>query len=204
MYRIYSTEGIVLKSTDTGEASKFLSLFTKDLGLLYARVQGIRKESSKLRYHVQDFSCASWNLVRGKNGWRVTSAYDAEILAEAPAFRLRSEGARKEAMRMFLRTRDLLERLLHGEREESQLFSDVVAALSALKKDAVPEDALKDFEALFVMRILSRLGYWGEDPVLAPFLTSFNIDEPHTFSVFRPVRGRAIRRINASLLAAQL
>ena len=42
MYRIYTTEGIVLKGFATGEASKILVVFTRDLGLLYARAQSVR------------------------------------------------------------------------------------------------------------------------------------------------------------------
>ena len=198
MYRIYTTEGIVLKGFATGEASKILAVFTRDLGLLYARAQSVREERSKLRYCLQDFSLGSFDLVRGKSGWRVTSAAGIRTLADFRGER------RREAQGILVRVSALLVRLLRGEEKDPALFEEVVGAFARLGEREAPHGSPKDFEALLVMRILSRLGYWGDDPVLSPFIHSFQIGDKETFAAFAPVRGMAIRRINASLRETQL
>ena len=198
MYRIYSTEGLVLKGSDTGEASKILVLFTRELGLLYARAQSVREERSKLRYNLQDFSLAHFNLVRGKNGWRITSAVDAENLSAVV------HSGRKEALGILGRVSGLLMRLLHGEEKDPELFSHVISAFRALKGGAIPAAAFSDFEAVLLMRVLARLGYWGEDAILSPFLTVSAIESAETLTAFAPHRSRAVRRINASLRETQL
>ncbi|MBI2049098.1 MAG: recombination protein O N-terminal domain-containing protein [Parcubacteria group bacterium] len=201
MYRIYSTEGLILGSFATGEASKILSLFTKDFGLLSARAQGVRKGHSKLKCHLQDFSLASFDLVRGKNGWRVTSAQDALHLVPFPV------GSRETGNRpqdVVVRVSSLLTRLLRGEEKDAELYLDVVSSFRALQNAAVENTSVKDFEALLLMRILHRLGYWGDDALLSPFLRSFEIEKPETFASFAPVRRHAIRRINAALKETQL
>ena len=198
MYRIYHTEGIVLGSRATGEASKIFSLFTKELGVLSARAQSVRETRSKLRYSLQDYSFASFDIVRGKNGWRVTSATGEENLA------VFSPEKRKEALGVLKRVTTLLSRLSRGEEKDALLFDGLVSSFRALKSAAVSTSAIKDLEALLVMRMLHRLGYWGEDSVLSPFLELSAITEPHMFASFAPVRAHAIQRINQSLKETQL
>lgn len=206
MYRIYSTEGMVLQSFDISEASKALSLFTRDFGLLSARAQGIRAEKSKLRYHLQDFSLGSFDLVRGKNGWRVTSARDAENIAAFPVDEKRGAalGPAAAGLGVIIRVGSLLTRLLRGEEKNVKLYADVVSSFRALRSAAWGGERLKDFEPLFVMRVLHHLGYWGEDSMLSPFLDSFEIEKPETLASFAPVRKHAIRRINEALKETQL
>src|SRR3989344_3609239 len=198
MYRIYHTEGMVLGSVASGEASKIFSLFTKELGLIHARAQGVRETRSKLRYSLQDFSLSSFDLVRGKNGWRVTSAIVEENLA---AF---SPEKRKQALGVLRRVTTLLARLFRGEEKDAVLFETLVASFRKLKDEALELKAIRDLEALLVMRILHRLGYCGEDPALSPFLAISALEEPNLFASFSPLRARAIRRINQSLKETQM
>ena len=74
MYHIHHTEGIILGSKNFGEAGRYYFIFTRDLGMIYASAQGVRKMSSKLRYILQDFSYIKIDLVKGKDFWRVASA----------------------------------------------------------------------------------------------------------------------------------
>lgn len=198
MYRIYHTDGLVLGSLASGEASKIFSLFTKELGLIRARAQGVRETHSKLRYSLQDYFLASFDLVRGENGWRITSAIGEENLA---AF---SSEKRKQALAVLKRVTTLLARLFRGEEKDAVLFETLVYSFRKLKDETLPLGAIKDFEALLVMRVLHRLGYWGDDPVLSPFLAISAPEEPNLFASFSPFRTRAIRRINQSLKATQM
>src|SRR3990167_1069534 len=74
MHHIYHTEGIILGSKNFGEAGRYYSIFTRDLGMIHASAQGVRKMSSKLRFILQDFAYVKVDLVQGKDFWRVTSA----------------------------------------------------------------------------------------------------------------------------------
>ena len=74
MHHIYHTEGIILGSRNFGEAGKHYYIFTRDLGMITATAQGVRKMSSKLRFVLQDFSYIKIDLVQGKNIFRVTNA----------------------------------------------------------------------------------------------------------------------------------
>ena len=67
MHHIYHTEGIILDSRSFGEAGKHYSIFTRDLGMITASAQGVRKMSSKLRFILQDFAYLKIDLVAGKN-----------------------------------------------------------------------------------------------------------------------------------------
>lgn len=80
MYNIYNTDGIILKSFNIGEADKFFLIFTRELGLIEAIAQGIRKIESKNRYGLQDFSVSNISLVRGREVWRITNIIPQENL----------------------------------------------------------------------------------------------------------------------------
>ena len=85
MHHLHHTEAYVLGSSPKGEDSKLLRLYTRELGLVYAHAQGVRKLSSKLRFTLQDFSLATVDLVRGREIWRVTTATPRPVASRRPA-----------------------------------------------------------------------------------------------------------------------
>jgi len=208
MYAIYHTEALVLGGHSIGEANKIISLFTSDLGLVYARAQGVRLEASKLRYSLQDFSHVYIDLVRGKSGWRVTSAQSERdftgLHLETSLAEAKTRRERKEVMGVLGRTSLLLLRLLNGEEKDEELFQNVLTSFSALQEEGLSPESIKNTEILLVMNILHRLGYWGEDKILSPFIAMHTKERLHTFSTFAPLRTRAIEKINESLKESQL
>ena len=76
MHPIHTTPGFIIGSRPSGEAGKMISIFTRDLGLVFASAQGIRFEKSKLRPFTQDYSFGQFSFVRGKEYWRLTSAQE--------------------------------------------------------------------------------------------------------------------------------
>ena len=110
MYSKYHTEGLVLGSINIGEANKYVMLFTKEMGLLYASAQGLREVQSKLRYSLQDLSRSKIELVSGRGGWRVVSA--EELVGYAALFR---EHKNMDSFGAGVRICRLLKRLLKGE-----------------------------------------------------------------------------------------
>ena len=163
MHHIYHTEGLILGSKNYGEAGKYYSIFTRDLGMIYASAQGVRKISSKLRFVLQDFSYVKLDLVRGKDFWRLTSASKTN--------KLENISKRPEALKVFVNVSRLLKRLLAGEDANENLFIDLLNGFSILEKYETAED-LRNIEAIMVLRILNNLGYIGGNEVLKDLVKS--------------------------------
>lgn len=152
MHHIYHTEGIILGSTDFGETGKFYSIFTRDLGMISASAQGVRKISSKLRFVLQDFSYVKIDFVRGKDFWRITSASKTN--------ELESLSKRPETLDIVVKISQLLKRLLAGEDSNKELFADLLKGLGTLEKAETPEE-MRNIEVVIVLRMLDNLGYIG-------------------------------------------
>jgi len=171
MHHILHTEGIILGSRNFGEAGKHYSIFTRDLGLITATAQGVRKMSSKLRYVLQDFAYLRIDLVAGRNIFRVTNASKTNILENLVKHR--------ETFAVFANIARLLKRLLPGVEGNEALFIDLLHGLSILEKistkggpAALWENDLRNTEAIIVLRILNNLGYIGENDILKNLIKS--------------------------------
>jgi len=163
MHHIYHTEGFILESHNFGEVGKYYHIFTRDLGMIMASAQGVRKLSSKLRYVLQDFTYVKIDLVRGKDFWRVTSASKTN--------KLENIKNRPENLRVFANVSRLLKRLLAGEDANEDLFIDLINCFFVLEKSEDSKD-IQNIEAVIVLRILNKLGYIGEDEKLANLIVS--------------------------------
>ena len=157
MHHIYHTEGFILGSKNYGEAGRYYFIFTRDLGMIYASAQGVRKIPSKLRFVLRDFAYVKLDLVRGKDFWRLTSASKTNQL----------ENIYKnfETLKVFVNISHLLKRLLAGEDANQALFADLLNGFSVLEKYENEED-LRNTETVIVLRILHNLGYIGNDEIL--------------------------------------
>jgi DNA repair protein RecO len=163
MHHIYHTEGIILGSRSFGEAGKYYSIFTRDLGLIHARAQGVRKMSSKLRFVLQDFAYLKIDLVQGKDNFRVTNASKTNTLEQITK--------RPETFEIFANISRLLVRLLAGVEPNVALFADFLHGLTILEKITTMED-LRNIEAIIVLRIVNNLGYIGDSETLKNYITS--------------------------------
>ena len=157
MYHIHHTEGIILGSKNYGEAGKYYAIFTRDLGMVFASAQGVRKMSSKLRFILQDFSYIKLDLVRGKDLWRLTSASKTNKLDDL--------SKNKISFEIFSNIARLLKRLLQGEYPNKDLFNDLLEGLFFLEKSKTKEEA-ENIEIVIVLRVLNNLGYIGKNEKL--------------------------------------
>ncbi len=146
MYQKYHTDALVLGSRESGEADRVYALFTRDFGLVRARATAVRKEGSRMRYALQNYSRANISLVRGKRGWRAAGASAVKIAT-----------GEKESIAVFARISELTVRLLHGEEENQYLFSALADAHDALMQENCPARAT--IEIVCVARVLYALGY---------------------------------------------
>ena len=151
MHHIYHTEGIILGSGNFGETGKYYFIFTRDLGMIHASAQGVRKMSSKLRFVLQDFSYVKIDLVKGRDFWRVTNVLKTNKLEKL---------SNPEILKVFLNIAKLLKRLLAGEDPNKSLFIDLLNGLSVLENSKTIEE-MHNVEAVIVLRVLNNLGYIG-------------------------------------------
>ena len=193
MHHIYHTEGIILGSKNFGEAGRYYSIFTRDLGMIHASAQGVRKMSSKLRFILQDFSYVKVDLVQGKNFWRVASASKMNRLEEL----VKNLGA----FQVFSNIAKLLERLLAGAEQNEKLFIDLVDGLSVLATTKEAKD-LENTEAILVLRILSNLGYIGSGRI-SERLTESPFEKNLILEAAK-VRSQLVRQINQALRESHL
>jgi DNA repair protein RecO len=188
MHHIYHTEGLILGSKNFGETGRYYFIFTRDLGMIYASAQGIRKISSKLRFVLQDFSHVKIDLVRGKDFWRLTSASKTNILNDVTK--------NTETLKIFANIAKLLQRLLAGEEANKELFEDLLSGLTILEKSTSIDD-LRNIEAIIVLRMLNNLGYIGNDEILKNIIKS-PFEEDLIFEVGKS-RLKILSEINKAL-----
>lgn len=154
MHHKYHTEALVISGIATGEANRYLTLYTRELGMVRAVAQGVRKIESKLRYSLQDITYAEVELVRGRDVWRITSARPRRTF---PVHTLSAP-----VKTVFGNLTRLIIRLMPGEEGNSALFDTVIAGFERLVDE--PDQAVaRGVEYVTVLRILHHLGYLSAD-----------------------------------------
>jgi recombinational DNA repair protein (RecF pathway) len=194
VHQVLETDALILGGASVGERDRVVALLSPELGLIRARVRGVRQISSKLRSALEDWSLVRAYLVRGKGEWRLTNV----VLTEQFFPKLLASGGVYSAAR----ASRLVARLAKGEGEGHALY----AALLALGRFAsVPRDprTLDAAETVCALRVLRGLGYLRATPALEPLAQPGALDEA-TAEIALGVRNEAIAAINEALVASHL
>ncbi len=192
-HHIYHTQGFILSSRNVGEANKMITIFTRELGLVRAMVQGIRLNKSKLKSILQDFSYANIDFVKGKEVWRVTSAKSINTFPLARA--------NKDSLLLVARISSLVDRFCGAESVNQKIFDELIQSIYILD-DEVENDTREAIELHLVLRIMNELGYIGDSSILIKYLgSSFNKEK--TKDLLKE-RQSIIAHINKALLESQL
>jgi len=195
-HHMYHTPGLVLSSRGVGEANSLFTIFTRELGMIEASAQAVREVKSKLRFSLRDFSLTEISLVRGKQGWKITSAVLERNFSD-------TFGAGAGALRVAARISSLLQRMVTGEEKNDRLFDMVVSALLFLADEALSEDELANAECILVLSILHELGYLQNDQVFEPFIGTVRWTRELVLSA-APIRTQIVAQINISLRESQM
>jgi recombinational DNA repair protein (RecF pathway) len=196
MYLLHPTSAIIIKADNLGEADKRLLLMTADLGLLWARVLGARKQESKLRPFLQEWDLIDTTLVFGRQGWRLTSAFCQRSF-------YREICSSREKVKLIARFFRLILRLVQGESDDRRLFSVIKTGLEFLASRNFQDSFLFDFEAIWALRALHSLGYVGENIALAPFYAETVLSEELLMRL-PPYRQTVFQAINLGIRESQL
>lgn len=203
MHHIYQTEGFVLRTLPAAEESKSIRLMTRDLGLVRARAQGVRRNASKLRFALQEFSYCKISLVRGKEVWRIVNA----VPLENAYFALRGQ---PDALAAVARILSLLGRLVSGEEEHAELFDIVRSSVESFANETFEAQEILLAESITVLRILAALGYASIDEKVKHIIATQNsgsaalILDRTLLTEAAPLSKVMIAAINASLQESQL
>lgn len=163
-YRLYHTEGLIVKTKPVGETSQLCFILTPERGLVVARAEGVRTLASKLRYHLVESAYLRFALVRGREVWRITTAEPLSLF-------ITSTG-RQYHRPLLARISALICRLVHGEAEGQALYREVLTGLQFLATADLPLDRWWAFEYLMALRVLYQSGYLPADPPTRSLITS--------------------------------
>ena len=147
----YSTDAIVLKRFNLGEADRVLTLLTRDRGRVAAIGRGIRRPTSRLGGHLELFAHTNLTLGEGKTFHTITSADLREPHSGLSVAVERVNAAHYVA--------EAVLKLTVEAQEVDRLFELVAATFGALARST----ALAGILAGFQLKLLTLLGH---QPVL--------------------------------------
>jgi DNA repair protein RecO (recombination protein O) len=145
--RVYTTEAIILKRHNLGEADRIVTLYTPDEGKLRAVAKGVRRPASRLAGHLELFSLTLVQLARGRELDVVTQGETREAFR-----RVREDLARTSQAYYAL---ELVDRFTPDRLEHHAVFHLLRELLEALDAPVPSPLALH----YFTLHILTALGY---------------------------------------------
>lgn len=193
-YRIHHVEGIVLGSEESAEFDKTLVVYTREYGLVYINAKSIRRPASKRRFAVQLYARARLDLVHGKRGWILASAQTVDTHRELWLHPSRA--------RVFAEAIEFLKRLVRGPEPAPELYDDLISFCEYLAR-AEKAPVCAAIGMLFMVRALSKLGYWEEKLGDEKMLEGDAYSRETLLHVLEE-RQNLVRRIGRSLEATQL
>lgn len=194
MYHIHTTPGVITQILPQGEANRFYTILTEDLGMVRVHGQGVRLGKSKLKSHLTQYAIKDFSLVRGKEVWRLTSVKES---VQYP------EGITDiKAQKVFARILATLTRLVSGEERQPSLFAVVASSLLYLSQNT-DTTTLEGVELITMVRILYELGYIEKKPYLKNFIDSSEITRQYIQEAIAS-RTTLTHDINTALKASQL
>jgi DNA repair protein RecO (recombination protein O) len=152
MHHIYRTEAIVLSSSPSGESGKYLTLFSKDYGVLKIEAAAVRNINSKLRQSIQNYSVSNISFVRGKTGNKLVNAsFLYSLFYEINDFKIL-----KTISNIFR----LIEKMIIDEDQDKNVYELIIKVKETIKKDVeYSKIFLESLEITVVYKILCSLGY---------------------------------------------
>ncbi|SRR5216110_240570 len=126
--RTYSTEAIILKHTDLGEADRILTLFTPYRGKFHAIAKGSRRPGSKKAGHLELLCHSQLHIAQGRNLDIITQAQSLESF-----LRLRSEFWH---MTCGFYLAELVNRFIEDDTRQKDAYELLALALRVLEEDA--------------------------------------------------------------------
>jgi DNA repair protein RecO (recombination protein O) len=139
----------VLRHNNYGEADRFLTIFTRELGKVRAIAKGVRKLRSRKAGHLEPFTRSSLLLARGREMYIVTQAETIEVYLQ-----LSGDMAMQDYSNVSYVV-ELLDRFTYEEGENRALYHLLVNTLTRLSTVTDHNFPIRYYE----IRLLDLLGF---------------------------------------------
>lgn len=148
----FSTEGIILKRVDFGEADKLLTIFTKNKGKITSLAKGIRRIESRRSGNVDLLNHSKLFFAQGRS---------LPILTEAESISTFKE-LKKDLNKISLayHLTELIDQFFHDQQENYKVFELLFESLTLL--NLVSKEKAENIIRAFEIKILTLSGYSPE------------------------------------------
>jgi DNA repair protein RecO (recombination protein O) len=142
------TEAIILKSADSNEVDRLLTIYSEKLGKINISAKGVKKLESKLRYSIEPISWVQMILVEGKNNLILKDAVIKDQFLNVK----KDLGKIKIAQKIT----DLIDEAIAGQEKDDDIWCLGLTTLRSLNEDKI---SLKSVIADFERNLIKLLGY---------------------------------------------
>jgi DNA repair protein RecO (recombination protein O) len=149
--RSYTSEGIVLRRTNFGEADRLLDVYSEDKGKITLLAKGIRRPSSRKRGHLEIFTRIRFQATSGKGLGIMT---EVETIDDYESIR---QSIKKISLAYYFM--EVLGRVIHEGEENSEVYTLLIGNMEKLKT----AKKLKELRLEFVVGLLKLLGFWPKE-----------------------------------------
>jgi len=145
---VIKTEGIILKSTDSNEIDRFLTVYSKKLGKVLINAKGVKKLESKLRYSIEPISYVQMILVEGKNFLILKDAVLLDQFLKIKKDLQKIKIAKKLA--------EMIDEAMAGEEKDEDVWFLILKTIQAIDRNRISGNSvLKTFQK----NLIKLLGY---------------------------------------------
>ena len=146
------TEVIILKSDDSNEVDRILTIYSEKLGKIKISAKGVKKVESKLRYSIEPISCVGMILVEGKNFLILKDAIIIDQFLEIKKDPEKIKIARKLC--------ELTDEAIMGEERDEDIWKLILLTLKGIEEERI---SLKSVIPDFQKNLIKLLGYNPEE-----------------------------------------
>jgi DNA repair protein RecO (recombination protein O) len=155
--RNYSTEAVVLRTRDTNDADKIITLFTRDFGKQVVIAKGVKKLKSRKRGNIEIFNHASMSIVNTKGMGIIT---EAQLLS--PFEKIRGS-LPKTSVAYFVV--EVINRTTQDNEKNEEIYELLLGYLTKINNSG----KLREIRDRFTIDLLTLLGFWpSKRPMLEP------------------------------------
>ncbi len=146
-----TTEGLILKRKDFGEADRVLTALTPRFGKISIIAKGVRRITSRRAGNIELLNMVKLHLFKAKN-YNLSEAESIETFPKIKANLTLSTNA--------FHILELVDRLTPEEQKTANVYELTIAILKLLEKN--PRQI---FLRAFEVKLLSLLGFWSVDAI---------------------------------------
>lgn len=147
--RNISSEGIILKRINYGEADRIVTLITRNFGKVTLISKGVRKIKSRKRGHLEIFTKVKFSASYGNSQTGILT--EAETL---DSFELIRNNLKKISLAYYFC--EIILKITENDHKQDSLYYLLDSYLSKIERSI----NLKELRTRFVNELLVDLGYW--------------------------------------------